>query len=125
MFLLLTFIFSSVFYSVYGSEKQNMQKRKEIPIIGTTGVPVFRSINYSPVQVSINDEFLRIDFRESIGNMAIEIVKIETNEIVISKTYDTQLSSSVVILIGDIGDYQISLNSVEYEGRGEFSFDYE
>ena len=64
--------------------KQSNKKRK-VPIKSTTGVPVFRSPIYSPVQVFIYGNVLMVNFQEALKNVLVKIENIETNEIILLK----------------------------------------
>ena len=80
--------------------KQSNKKRK-VPIKSTTGVPVFRSPIYSPVQVFIYGNVLMVNFQEPLKNVLVKIENIETNEIILLKSYDAQIGTVVDVSIYD------------------------
>ena len=91
--------------------KQSNKKRK-VPIKSTTGVPVFRSPIYSHV--------LMVNFQEALKNVLVKIENIETNEIILLKSYDAQIGTVVDVSIYGSGQFQISFSADTYEGYGEF-----
>ena len=95
--------------------KQSNKKRK-VPIKSTTGVPVFRS----PVQVFIYGNVLMVNFQEALKNVLVKIENIETNEIILLKSYDAQIGTVVDVSIYGSGQFQISFSADTYEGYGEF-----
>ena len=99
--------------------KQSNKKRK-VPIKSTTGVPVFRSPIYSPVQVFIYGNVLMVNFQEALKNVLVQIENIETNEIILLKSYDAQIGTVVDVSIYGSGQFQISFSADTYEGYGEF-----
>lgn len=99
---------------------QQSKKKKEITIKSTTGVPIFRSPIYSPVQAFIDGNVLTINFQESIEDVLVQIENIETNEIVLLKFYNVQIGEMYDINVYANGKFRISFAADTYEGYGEF-----
>lgn len=73
--LLLVFIFTSSFTPLYEVILLGQSKvKREVPVKGTTGVPIFRSPNYSPVYICIYGNVLSIDWKKSIGTVFVQIL---------------------------------------------------
>jgi len=99
---------------------QQSKKKKEITIKTTTGVPIFRSPIYSPVQAFIDGNVLTINFQESIKDMLVQIENIETNKIILLKSYNAQIGEMYDINVYESGKFRISFAADTYEGYGEF-----
>lgn len=112
--ILLSGLVSSEIFS-----QQSSTKRK-IPIKSTTGVPIFRSPIYSPVEVFIYGDVLMINFQEAIKGILVKIENIETNETVLLNSYDAEIGTIIDIPLYEAGKYQISFSSETYQGYGEF-----
>ncbi|MEQ3077313.1 DUF3244 domain-containing protein, partial [Bacteroides thetaiotaomicron] len=87
---------------------------------GTTGVPIFRSPNYSPVYICIYGNVLSIDWKKSIGTVFVQILNLDTNEFVLSDDYDAVTGETVEVFIKNAGRYQIMITSELYSGYGDF-----
>lgn len=99
---------------------QQSNNRRKVPVKSTTGVPIFRSPIYSPVQVYIYGNILMIDFQESMKDVLVRIENIVTNETVLLKSYDTQMGTVVDIPLYETGKYQVSFSAEVFQGYGEF-----
>lgn len=102
-----------------GIFSQQNSKRKVL-VKSATGVPVFRSPVYSPVQVFIYGNVLMIDFQEPMKKVLVKIENIETNETILLKSYDVQVGTIIDVPIYESGMFQISFNTDTYQGYGEF-----
>lgn len=102
-----------------GVFSQQNSKRK-VPVKSATGVPVFRSPAYSPIQVFIYGNVLMIDFQEPMKKVLVKIENIETNETILLKSYDVQVGTIIDVPIYESGMFQISFNTDTYQGYGEF-----
>ena len=119
--LLLVFIFTSSFTPLYGVILLGQSKvKREVPVKGTTGVPIFRSPNYSPVYICIYGNVLSIDWKKSIGTVFVQILNLDTNEFVLSDDYDAVTGETVEVFIKNAGRYQIMITSELYSGYGDF-----
>ena len=103
-----------------GNCLQQSNGKRKVSIKSTTGVPVFRSPVYSPVQVFIYGNVRMIDFRESIKDVLVKIESMETNEIILLKSYDVQVGTVINVPIYESGIFQISFSADVYRGYGEF-----
>lgn len=120
LLFLLTHVLGSEINSISASNLMSQTtKKREVPVKNTTGVPIFRSPTYSPVQVSVCGNLLIINFQESF-EVLVQIENLETNETILLNSYDTQIDTVVNIGIYDKGMYKISFSSDVYEGWGEF-----
>lgn len=121
-YLLLVFILNSSFTPHIDELNilSQLRAKKEVPVKGTTGVPIFRSLGYSPVCVCLYGNMLSVDWKESIGNVLVQVLNLDTNEIVLSANYQTQAGGTINTIIKKLGNYQITFTSILYEGRGEF-----
>ena len=121
LLVLLTLLCSSIF-SFANTEcfMQQSKKKKEITIKTTTGVPIFRSPIYSPVQAFIDGNVLTINFQESIKDMLVQIENIETNKIILLKSYNAQIGEMYDINVYESVKFRISFAADTYEGYGEF-----
>lgn len=99
---------------------QQSNNKRKVPVKSTTGVPIFRSPIYSPVQVYIYGNILMIDFQESMKDVLVRIENIVTNETVLLKSYDVQMGTVVDIPLCETGKYQVSFSAETYQGYGEF-----
>jgi len=119
--LLLVFIFTSSFTPLYEVILLGQSKvKREVPVKGTTGVPIFRSPNYSPVYICIYGNVLSIDWKKSIGTVFVQILNLDTNEFVLSDDYDAVTGETVEVFIKNAGRYQIMITSELYSGYGDF-----
>lgn len=116
LFILLILLTGLVNAGVFS---QQNSKRK-VPVKSATGVPVFRSPVYSPVQVFIYGNVLMIDFQEPMKKVLVKIENIETNETILLKSYDVQVGTIIDVPIYESGMFQISFNTDTYQGYGEF-----
>lgn len=121
LLVLLTLLCSSIF-SFANTEcfMQQSKKKKEITIKSTTGVPIFRSPIYSPVQAFIGGNVLTINFQESIEDVLVQIENIETNEVILLKFYNAKIGEMYDINVYESGKFRISFAADTYEGYGEF-----
>lgn len=118
---LLLFIFTSSFAPLNEVILLSQSKiKREVPVKGTTGVPIFRSPNYSPVYICIYGSILSIDWKESMGIVSVQILNLETNEIVLSDDYDVVAGETAEVFMKNVGRYQIMITSDVYGGYGEF-----
>ena len=60
-----------------GNYLQQSNGKRKVSIKSTTGVPVFRSPIYSPIQVFIYGNVLMIDFRESMEGILVKIENVD------------------------------------------------
>lgn len=116
LFILLILLTGLVNAGVFS---QQNSKRK-VPVKSATGVPVFRSPVYSPIQVFIYGNVLMIDFQEPMKKVLVKIENIETNETILLKSYDVQVGTIIDVPIYESGMFQISFNTDTYQGYGEF-----
>lgn len=125
LFLILSYLFCSSDLSFANEERllQQQKKKKEVIIKSTTGVPVFRSPNNSPIQVFVYSGILIICFNEALKDVLISVVNVDTNEDIMEKAYDAQKGNIVEVILNGRGKYQINLNSTIYEGYGSFTVD--
>ncbi len=118
---LLLFIFTSSFAPLNEVILLSQSKiKREVPVKGTTGVPIFRSPNYSPVYICIYGSILSIDWKESMGIVSVQILNLETNEIVLSDDYDAVAGETAEVFMKNAGRYQIMITSDLYSGYGDF-----
>lgn len=103
-----------------GNYLQQSNGKRKVSIKSTTGVPVFRSPIYSPIQVFIYGNVLMIDFRESMEGILVKIENVETHETILLKSYDAQVGTVIDIPIYETGMFQISFSTDTYQGYGEF-----
>lgn len=120
--LSLLFIFLILLSGLVNAEifSQQSNNKRKVPVKSTTGVPVFRSPIYSPVQVFIYGNVLMLDFQEPIKGVFVKIKNIDTNETILFKSYDVQVGAIIDILIYECGVFQISFSTDVYQGYGEF-----
>lgn len=120
--LSLLFIFLTLLSSLAnaGIFSQQSNSKRKVPVKSATGVPIFRSLVYSPVQVFIYGNALMIDFQEPMKKVLVKIENIETNETILLKSYDVQVGTIINIPIYESGIFQISFSTDTYQGYGEF-----
>lgn len=120
--LSLLFIFLILLSGLVNAENslQQSNRKRKVPVKSTTGVPVFRSPIYSPVQVFICGNVLMVDFQEPIKGVFVKIKNIDTNETILFKSYDVQVGTIINIPIYECGMFKISFSTDIYQGYGEF-----
>lgn len=123
LFLILSCLLCSSDFSFANEERllQQQKKKKEVIIKSTTGVPVFRSPNNSPIQVFVYSDILIICFNEALKDVLISIVNVDTNEDIMEKAYDAQKGNIVDVVLDRKGEYQINFSSETYGGYGIFT----
>ena len=98
--LLLVFIFTSSFTPLYEVILLGQSKvKREVPVKGTTGVPIFRSPNYSPVYICIYGNVLSIDWKKSIGTVFVQILNLYLQPIITQYFIDNKSEIWLLFLI--------------------------
>ncbi len=122
LFLMLLFFLDAAFGTIKWDIMQVCEKKKEIPVKGSAGVPIFRSsINYPPLQAFVSEKVLTIHFLESLGTVLVKVRNVETKEVVLTASYEAKSDVVINVFVWDAGEYEVSFVTEGYEVWGEFS----